>query len=170
MKNLNKNRVFRYNRRIRGLTDYKQRLRLLKSGLTRAVIRKSNNNMFVQLVDYADQGDKVLVSVKSNELKKLGYTLHTGNISAAYLTGMLAGKKAQKAGIKGEVIVDFGLQEVLFGNKLFAAVKGLLDSGLQVKVGEEVFPADERINGEHLSVKDAKKTIEKVKSSIEGMK
>lgn len=170
MKNINKNRVFRYNRRIRGLTDYKQRLKLLKSGLTRAVVRKSNNNMFVQLIDYADQGDKVLISVKSNELKKLGFTLHTGNISAAYLTGMLAGKKALKAGIKGEVIVDFGLQEVLFGNKLFAAVKGLVDSGLQVKVGGDVFPVDERINGEHLSVKDASKVIDKVKKSIEGMK
>ena len=126
--------------------------------------------MLVQLVDYADQGDKVLVSVKSNELKALGYTLHTANTSAAYLTGMLAGKKAQKAGVTGEVIVDFGLQEVAFGNKLFAAVKGLLDSGLQVKVGEEVFPAEERINGEHLSGKDAGKVIEKVKASIEGMK
>jgi large subunit ribosomal protein L18 len=170
MKNTNKNRVFRYNRRIRGLTDYKQRLKLLKSGLTRAVIRKSNNNMFVQLVNYGDQGDKVLISVKSNELKKHGYTLHTGNTSAAYLTGLLAGKKAQKAGVTGEVIVDFGLQEVLFGNKLFGAVKGLVDSGLQVKVGENVFPVDERIMGEHLSVKDAKKVIEKTKSAIEGMK
>ncbi len=170
MKNLNKNRVFRYNRRIRGQTDYKQRLRLLKSRLTRVVIRKSNNNMLVQFVEYADNGDKVLVSSKSTDLVKLGYTLHRGNTVSAYLTGMLAGKKALKAGVKSEVIVDFGLQEIQFGNKLFATVKGLVDAGVNVKVGEDVFPSEERLSGEHLSVKDASKVIDKVKKSIEGMK
>ena len=69
VKNINKNRVFRYNRRIRGQTDYKQRLRLLKSGVTRAVVRRSNNNMLVQLVEYGNNGDKVIAYAKSNELK-----------------------------------------------------------------------------------------------------
>ena len=170
MKNLNKNRVFRLNRRIRGQTDYKQRLRMLKSGLVRAVIRKSNKNMLVQLVDYAHNGDKIITSAKSTDLKAHGFTLNTGNISAAYLTGMLAGKRAQKAGLNGDVIVDFGLQEVLSGNRLYAAVKGLVDSGVNVRVNEEIFPAEERIMGEHLSGKDAKSVIEKAKKSIEGMK
>ena len=170
VKNINKNRIFRYNRRIRGQTDYKQRLRLLKSGLTRVVIRRSNNNMSVQFVNYGPNGDQVVTSVKSNELKKLGYTLHTGNISSAYLTGLLAGKKALKAKVEGDLIVDFGLQEIEYGNRLFAAVKGLVDSGVNLRVGEDVFPAEERINGEHLTAKDAQKVIEKVKKSIEGMK
>ena len=170
MKNINKNRIFRYNRRIRGLTDYKQRLRLLKSGLTRAVIRKSNNNMLVQLVDYSGNGDKIVISAKSTDLKSHGYDLHKGNLVSAYLTGLLAGKRALKKGLKEEIIVDFGLQEIQFGNKLFAAVKGLVDAGVNVKVGEDVFPSEERLSGAHLTTKDAQKVIEKVKKSIEGIK
>lgn len=170
MKNLNKNRVFRFNRRIRGQTDYKQRLRLLKSGFLRAVVRKSNKNMLVQVVEYGEDGDRIISSAKSNELTKQGFTLNTGNLSAAYLTGLLAGKKALKKGVKGDVIVDFGLQEVISGNRLFAAVNGLVDSGIQVRVNDEVFPSQERLEGAHLNSKDAKSVFDKVKKSIEGMK
>jgi len=166
-KNINKNRIFRFNRRIRSLTDYHQRLRLLKSGLTRLVVRRSNKNMTVQFVDYSENGDKIVTSAKSVDLTKLGFTLNTGNITAAYLTGYLAGKRALKAGVKDEVIVDLGLQRVFYGSRIFAAVKGALDSGLNVKVNDVVFPTEERINGEHLSVKDAQKVVEKVKGAID---
>lgn len=169
MRNRNKNRVFRYNRRINGKTDYKLRLRLLKSRLTRAVIRRSNNNVLIQLVDFEDKGDLVRVSAKSNELSKLGYTLHTGNIVAAYLTGLLAGKRAQKAKINGEIIIDFGLQEVMPGNRLYAAAKGLVDSGASVRISDNVFPSQERLSGEHLKSKDTAKVIEKVKKAIEAL-
>lgn len=169
-KNLNKNRVFRFNRRIRGLTDYQLRLKLLKSGLTRAVVRRSNKNMLVQFIDYVDGADKILTSAKAVDLKKFGFTLNTGNVSAAYLTGFLAGKRLLKAGLDKDCIVDFGLQKSMYGNRLYAAVKGIVDSGVKLRVSDVVFPADERINGEHLVVKDASKIIEKTKKSIEGMK
>lgn len=170
MKNRNKNRVFRFNRRIRGQTNYKLRLGLLKSNLTRAVVRRSNNNVLVQLVNYAEDGDAILTSAKSHELKKLGYTLNTGNTVAAYLTGLLAGKRAQKAkNVSSEVIIDLGLQESFYGGRIYAAVKGLVDSGLNVKVSDVVFPADERLSGEHLKQDDATKVVEKVKKAIEGM-
>ena len=170
VKNKNKNRVFRFNRRIRGLTDYHQRLRLLKSKLTRVVVRRSNNNMLVQLVDYSANGDKILTSAKSVDLKKLGFTLHTGNISAAYLTGMLAGKRLLNSGHNTEVIVDLGLHKIKYGSRVFAAVKGLVDAGVVVKVGEAVFPEESRIMGEHLSVENAAEVIEKTKKAIEGLK
>ena len=171
MRNKNKNRIFRFNRRIRGQTDYQLRLRMLKSGLTRAVIRKSNNNMTVQFVDFAQVGDKIITSAKSNDLKKsFGFTLHTGNLPAAYLTGYLAGKRLLKTGHKSEVIVDLGLQRSIYGNRLYAAVKGILDAGVNVKTSDVVFPEESRINGEHLSVKDAAKVVEKTKKAIEGMK
>jgi len=170
MKNLNKNRVFRFNRRIRGLTNYKLRLGLLKSGLTRAVVRMSNNNMLVQFVDYGDDGDKILTSVKSNELKKLGYTLNTGNTVSAYLAGMLAGKKLLKSK-KGssEVIIDMGLQQSFYGGRIYAAIKGLVDAGVNVKVSDVVFPVEERLTGAHLKQDDAEKVVAKVKATIEAM-
>lgn len=170
MRNVNKNRIFRFNRRIRGQTNYNQRLRLLKSNLTRAIVRRSNLNMLVQLANFDEKGDKIIVSAKSSELKELGYTINTGNISAAYLTGLLAGKKAQKLGFKGECILDMGLQRSQYGNRVYAAVKGLKDSGIKIRVSDVVFPVDARLNGEHLTSKDAKAVIEKTKKSIEGMK
>lgn len=170
MKNLNKNRVFRFNRRTRGLTNYKQRLGLLKSELTRAVVRQSNNNMLVQLVDYADDGDIILTSAKSHELKKLGYTLNTGNTVAAYLTGMLAGKRllASKTGTS-EVIIDMGLQKSFYGGRIYAAIKGLKDSGVDVRVSDVVFPVEERLSGAHLKQDGAEKLVAKVKATLEGM-
>lgn len=164
-RNRNKNRVFRFNRRIRGQTDYQQRLRLLKSNLPRAVIRRSNGNMLVQIISYELSGDKVLTSAKSTELTKLGFTLNRGNISSAYLTGMLAGKKALKKNLNVDVIVDLGLQEIKFGGRVFAAVKGLVDSGVKVRVAEDVFPQEERLMGDHL--KDgSRKIIETTKNKI----
>jgi large subunit ribosomal protein L18 len=170
MKNLNKNRVFRFNRRTRGLTNYKQRLGLLKSELTRAVVRQSNNNMLVQLVDYADDGDIILTSAKSHELKKLGYTLNTGNTVAAYLTGILAGKRllASKTGTS-EVIIDMGLQKSFYGGRIYAAIKGLKDSGVDVRVSDVVFPVEERLSGAHLKQDGAEKLVAKVKATLEGM-
>ncbi|MFW5704480.1 MAG: 50S ribosomal protein L18 [Nanoarchaeota archaeon] len=170
VKNKNKNRIFRFNRRIRGLTDYLQRLKLLKSKQTRAVIRASNNNMLVQFVDFAPQGDKILTSVKTNELTKLGYTLNRGNLVGAYLTGLLAGKKLLAKKFKGDVIVDLGLQQSFYGGRLYATVKGIKDSGVNVRVSEDVFPSEERLSGAHLSAKDAAKVIEKVKKSVEAIK
>lgn len=169
-RNKNKNRVFRFNRRIRGQTDYVQRLELLKSGFTRIVIRRSNSAVLVQFVDYADNGDKIITAARSADLKKLGFTLNTGNLSAAYLTGFLAGKRAQLAKVEGECIVDLGLQSSFYGSRLFAAVKGVVDSGVSVRVGDAVFPSEERLSGAHLTAKDADKVIEKTKKAIEGMK
>jgi len=170
MKNINKNRVFRFNRRIRGQTDYQQRLRLVKSELTRSVVRGSNKNMLVQFVNYADNGDKILTSAKSIDLVKLGFTLNTGNIVASYLTGYLAGKRLLKTKFDSECVVDLGLQSSLYGSRVYAAVKGIKDSGVNVRVSDVVFPTEERLSGAHLTVKDAAKIIEKTKKAIEGIK
>lgn len=170
MKNKNKNRVFRFNRRIRGLTDYSLRLKLLKSKMPRLVVRKSNKGMHVQLVEYSEIGDKIIASARANDLTALGYKLNTGNLVGAYLTGMLAAKRAQLKGFKGECIVDLGLQNAFYGSRIFAAVKGFQDSGLKVRVSEQVFPDEKRLSGEHLKSKDAAKVIEATKKSIEGLK
>jgi large subunit ribosomal protein L18 len=45
-----------------------------------------------------------------------------------------------------------------------AALKGIIDAGLQVPANEETFPAEERINGEHLTVKN---DVTKMKSTID---
>ena len=83
-----------FRRRHEQRTDYKKRLRLLLSGKTRLVVRKTLKNYLVQFVDYESKGDKILVAANSIELKKFGWKLSTGNTSAAYLTGFLCGSQS----------------------------------------------------------------------------
>ena len=45
-----------------------------------------------------------------------------------------------------------------------AALKGVIDAGVKVPADEETFPPEDRINGEHLTVKN---DILKIKSTID---
>lgn len=153
-----------YRRKREGRTDYKKRLNLLVSRKNRVVIRKSLKAIQIQVVEYLPDGDKILISTHSRELKKYGIE-GTVNIPVAYLTGLLCGMKAKKAGIK-EGIVDLGLQRAHSGGKLLAAINGLVDSGFDVPYGEESFPTDERVSGEHISTESVKKAFAKAKEEI----
>lgn len=164
VKNINKNRVFRFNRRIRGLTDYNKRLELLKSGSTRIVVRRSNKSMTVQFVDFDIKGDKIISSARFFDLKSVGVSSKTVNLVTAYLTGYLAGKRFLKKENK-ECIFDFGVKKPFKGGRVFATVKGIVDSGVNVKFGGDfAFLGDERLEGKHLSVDktDVKKIKEKI--------
>ena len=55
-------------RRREGKTDYRKRLKLLRSRKVRMVIRKSIKNTQIQFIEYKESGDNILVSAKSNEL------------------------------------------------------------------------------------------------------
>ncbi|MFQ6127644.1 MAG: 50S ribosomal protein L18 [Thermoplasmata archaeon] len=154
-----------FQRRQKGRTDYRLRSRLLRSNLPRAVVRASNRNTSVQITSFDPSGDRVLSSAVSNELKKLGWVKSTANIPAAYLTGYLAGKRAVQKGIE-KAVLDIGLHDPTKGSRVFASLKGLLDAGLQIPCGEEIFPSDERIRGEHIG-KNVVKRFEKVKSKME---
>ena len=79
-------KVIQYRRKREGRTDYKKRLKMLISGIPRLVVRRTNKNIIVQVVDYSADGDKVIVTTNSSELSKLGWKHATGNIPAAYLT------------------------------------------------------------------------------------
>jgi large subunit ribosomal protein L18 len=46
-----------------------------------------------------------------------------------------------------------------------AALKGVIDAGLQVPADEETFPDEERLTGKHLKVAN---DINKIKSVIDG--
>jgi large subunit ribosomal protein L18 len=146
-------------RRREQKTDYKKRLKLLLSRKPRLVIRSTSRHVIVQLVEHDPKGDKVIASAHSNELKNYGWKGSTSNTSAAYLTGLICGIKAKKKGTK-EAVLDIGLS--LGSSKIFAALKGVLVSGLQVPHSEEILPDEKRIKGEHVAehaglLKDNKK-------------
>ncbi|MEM4728348.1 MAG: 50S ribosomal protein L18 [Thermoplasmata archaeon] len=154
-----------YRRRREGKTDYRKRLALLKSGLRRLVVRKSLNHTVVQLVEYDAGGDWILASATTAQLRKLGWTGGTGNVPAAYLAGLLAGRRAFKMDIK-EAVLDIGLGSPSKGSRVFASLKGVLDAGVQVPHSKEILPSEERIRGEHLKKPELVSEFEAVKQRI----
>jgi large subunit ribosomal protein L18 len=138
-----------YRREREQKTNYKKRIKILHSGLPRLVVRPSNRHMLVQIVAYEENGDAVMASATSKELAKYGWTHGTGNLPASYLTGLLCSLK----GIRGklpEAIVDFGMGSSIGGSRAYAAVKGVLDGGLNVRHDEKVLPPEERLSGAHI--------------------
>lgn len=137
-------------RRREARTNYHQRLRLLKSGNPRLVARKSNKHIRAQLVSKGTEGDRTLVSAHSSELEEYGWEAPTGNLPAAYLTGLLVGKRALEAG-RDEAVLDIGLNNATPGNKVFAVQEGAIDAGLHSPHSESVFADWERTSGEHIA-------------------
>ncbi len=150
-----------YKRKTKGKTDYKKRLSLLKSRKPRLVIRKSSKNIQLQLVEYANNGDRIQISSHSNQLKKLGWGHHNGNISSAYLTGLILGLKAKSKNVK-EAVLDIGLNRSVRGSVLYAALKGAVESGLNIAHSKEVLPKEEIIESKD-GFKEMKEKILKQK-------
>jgi large subunit ribosomal protein L18 len=142
--------IVAHRRRREGRTDYKQRLRLLKSGKPRFIVRKSINNVTCQIVEYSRDGDKTIVSVNSKDIEKLGWKGNPGNLPGAYLVGLLCGSRANKKKIK-DAVLDSGLYISTPGSRIYSALKGAIDSGLQIPHSEDILPKNERIKGEHIA-------------------
>lgn len=139
-----------FKRRKEGKTDYNARLKLIGLEKLRMVVRITNNHTITQIIKVHPQGDETIVSAHSKELHRMGWMGSGKNISATYLTGYLCGKEALNEGIE-EVTLDIGLKSSIRGSKVFAALKGAVDAGLNLPHNEAVLPAEERINGEHIA-------------------
>ena len=137
-------------RRREGKTDYQARKALVTSRKPRLVTRGSLKNIEAQIIVAKPHGDAVLVAANSRELiKSFGWKAPTGNIPAAYLTGLLVGLKAKAAGIT-EAILDLGLVSPTKGSRTFAVLSGVVDAGVEVPHSEEKIVKD-RMKGEHIA-------------------
>ncbi|MHA2174958.1 MAG: 50S ribosomal protein L18 [Candidatus Hodarchaeales archaeon] len=139
-----------FRRRREGKTNYHLRRKLVRGNQTRAVVRLSNSHCQVQFVNAQIHGDTTLSTAHSRELKKYQWAAGTSNLPSAYLTGFLAGVKAQKEKISS-AILDIGLNPPIYGSRVFAVLKGLVDAGLEIPHSEKVFPPEERIVGHHIA-------------------
>jgi large subunit ribosomal protein L18 len=139
-----------FRRRREGRTNYYSRLKLLLSGKPRMVVRKTNRHIICQLVEAKMEGDRTLVAANSSELVKYGYKGSLANTPAAYLTGMLFAVKAFNAGYES-AILDIGLHRATYGAKVFAALRGAVDAGLDIPHNPDILPADERVKGSHIA-------------------
>lgn len=140
-----------YKRRRKKITDYSVRRVLASSEVPRLVFRSSNSWVQVQIITSEIIGDRVVTQANSKELiKNFGWLGGTKNTPTSYLVGFLAGVKALKKGIT-KAYLDNGLGTPTKGSKVFAAVKGFLDAGLEVPCSEGVLPDKDRIEGETLA-------------------
>ena len=158
----------RYTRRSTGQTDYHRRLKLLRSGTPRAVVRITNTQVICQLVSYQEDGDRIISAADGKSLRgKYAWPakVSTKSVPAAYCTGYALAKQVQKSG-HDEAVLDIGLAASTSGNRVFAALKGMVDGGLSVPHSEEIFPSDDRLTGAHID-KSIAGVVEKTKTAIE---
>ena len=147
-----KSQRLRPKRRRQGKTDYHRRLRLLRSGAPRAVVRVSNTQVICQLVSYYPGGDAILHSVNGKSLTDScawPEDASKKSIPACYVAGYALGKKAVSAG-NHEAVLDIGLAASSPGSRVFSALKGMIDAGLDIPHGTSVLPNEERLSGKHI--------------------
>lgn len=166
-KKMGRLKKLRLRRRREGKTDYKARLGLLKSGMSKLVVRKTNKYIIAQIVESKEANDFTKVYANSKELTSLGWKFSFKNIPACYLTGLLLGKKIKEKKIK-KIILDTGMIPSTKESKVYAVVKGIKDVGIEIPCSDKVLPNEKRISGKHIP-KNAdiiSKNFEELKNKI----
>ncbi|MEW5298808.1 MAG: hypothetical protein WDW38_000451 [Sanguina aurantia] len=131
----------------------------------RLVVRFSLRDVVCQIVYASIAGDVVVASAYSHELEKYGLTVGLKNYSATYCVGLLLARRVlSKFGLAdtykgveeadGEdytveaaddgprpfyALMDTGLKRTSTGSKVFAALKGALDGGLDIPHSDKRF-------------------------------
>ncbi|MFG1519064.1 MAG: 50S ribosomal protein L18 [Thermoplasmataceae archaeon] len=156
-----------FKRERRGLTDYRKRYKLVKSGLPRLVVRPTSKSGVVQLVEFKEEGDHIIKTITPRTLEKMGLEIKGNSIASFYLMGFAAGKFAGKSGID-EVILDTGRRRMIKGGRISAAVKGYADAGGNIPHDDSILPDSKRLQGSHLKHKDdIKKNFDSYKKKVE---
>jgi len=141
-------------------TNYKNRFNLLKSGKLRAVVRKSNRYIIGQIIETKNSQDRVVFSFNSKKLLDQGWPEKfkgsLKSLPAAYLTGFVLGKQSKP---KSEIILDLGLNRSIPKSKIYSFLKGLVDSGVNIKADKKILPKQEDI----AKNQEIKLVIEKIK-------
>ena len=149
-------------RRIRDKkTNYTRRKNMLMGRKDFVTVQISNENTQVQIHKPELTGDKVISSAHSRFLIEKGWKGSRKNIPAAYLTGYFAGKKALEKGATSAILYS-GTRK--YTSRMAAALNGITDAGVEIPADEKTFPTNDRINGEHLKIKN---DVNNIKSSID---
>jgi len=129
----------------------------------RLIVRFTNKDIIAQIASAKIEGDKILAAAYGHELVRFGFPVpNVTNYAAAYATGLLlarrvltklnlADKYEGNSTIDGtdynveaiddgphpfRAFLDVGLRRTTTGSKLFAALKGATDGGLEVPHSE----------------------------------
>jgi large subunit ribosomal protein L5e len=138
----------------------------------RLCVRRTNKRIIAQIIYSTLAGDKVMCTADSKELRGHGLTAGLTNYAASYCTGLLVARrlltdKKMHDMFKGtdkvdgshycsgdkkdterrpfKAFLDVGLVRTTTGNRVFGALKGACDGGLNVPHKDKRFP------GAHMS-------------------
>ncbi len=149
-------------RRLEGKTDYKTRLALLVSNKPRLVVRKTNQYIIAQIIETADAQDKVIYGLTSKKLLDKGWPEnlkgHLKNLAACYLTGLMLGKATK---VK-EAILDIGMNRNIPKSRVYAVLKGIIDSGIKIPHDSMSLPSNEMLEKNE----NVRSILNKLKTSI----
>ncbi|CAI0459456.1 unnamed protein product [Linum tenue] len=149
-----------YRARIRLINQDKNKYNTPKY---RFVVRFSNKDVVAQIIHSTIAGDHVMAAAYSHELSRYGLEVGHTNYAAAYCTGLLLARRVLKmleldeeyqgnVEASGEdytvepadrrpfrALLDVGLVRTTTGNRVFGALKGALDGGLDIPHSEKRF-------------------------------
>ena len=123
------------------------------------------------MVAYEKDGDRVISTVTGKSLVesyKWPKEASRKSVPACYLAGYALAKSAVSRGFES-AILDIGLAASSKGNRAYAALKGMVDGGLDIPHSQNILPSEERINGEHIG-DEIQKAVAVSKKSMEGGK
>jgi len=129
----------------------------------RFVVRFTNTDVICQIAFAKISGDVIMTAAYSHELKRYGVQMGLTNYAAAYATGLLAARRhLTKLGLASKYVgkenpdgedftvepiedgprpflalLDVGLARTTTGSRIFAALKGALDGGLNIPHSEK---------------------------------
>jgi len=131
----------------------------------RLVVRITNSDVICQIVTARVEGDKVIAAAYAHELPRYGIKVGLTNFAAAYATGLLVARRTLtilgladayqgKVEADGELyqvepvgetrpfraVLDVGLVRTTTGHRVFAAMKGAVDGGIDIPHSEKRFP------------------------------
>ncbi len=153
-------------RRLEMRTDYKSRLALLKSGKPRLVVRKTNRYLIAQIVESDVAQDKVIAGITSKYLLQKGWPEEKSgslkSLAASYLTGFALGKIASSKLKEKTLILDIGMNRNIQKSRIYAVLKGLIDSGFKIPHSPDSLPTKEGTE----SNKSLIPVMEKVKKEL----
>ncbi|KAK2414001.1 60S ribosomal protein L5 [Trifolium repens] len=150
-----------YRARIRLINQDKNKYNTPKY---RFVVRFANKDIIAQIVFASIAGDIVLAAAYAHELPHFGLEVGLTNYAAAYCTGLLLARRVLKTlemdeEYEGNVeatgedysvepadsrrpfraLLDVGLVKTTTGNRVFGALKGALDGGLDIPHSDKRF-------------------------------
>jgi len=134
----------------------------------RFVVRRTHRDIICQIFSADLTHDVCLAAAYSHELPRYGISLGLTNYAAAYATGLLLARRVNskyaldyegKADVDGDeyhvepnpegkapfrALLDVGLQRTTTGARIFGALKGACDGGLNIPHNTRRFPGTEK--------------------------